>query len=263
MVAAVRGGRPGTLPILPRRRARAGPPRAGWPLNEVRDPFALEVHRPVQPNNPEPGLPELPGMSTCSPRQDAGLGGASGGGGPQRDRGAGGRVLHGQDPGLLGGAGTAAGPARTVAAMASDRPIPPGCRAARLPGIAADRGVAERGAVLPGGGRRRVRRAGRRRAPGAAAQTRPRAPVLVPATMWPQFWDNLTARSVGSADVHAQARELLAGHDITVPAAFTASQAGTAQEGGRRQAGRGCRGSTERTGDPVPARRAGAAGPVP
>ena len=33
---------------------------AGRPLGEVRDPFALEVHRPVQPEGAEPGLPELP-----------------------------------------------------------------------------------------------------------------------------------------------------------------------------------------------------------
>ena len=51
-----------------------------------------------------------------------------------------------------------------------------------------------------------------------------RAPVLVLATLWPQFWDDLTARPVVGADPHAQARELLAGHDITVPAAFTAAQ---------------------------------------
>ena len=36
----------------------AGP--AGWPLAEVSDPFALEVHRPVQPEDPQPGLPVLP-----------------------------------------------------------------------------------------------------------------------------------------------------------------------------------------------------------
>ena len=51
-----------------------------------------------------------------------------------------------------------------------------------------------------------------------------RAPVLVLATLWPQYWDALTARPAGGADPHAQARELLAGHDITVPAAFTAAQ---------------------------------------
>ena len=51
-----------------------------------------------------------------------------------------------------------------------------------------------------------------------------RAPVLVLATLWPRFWDALTARPDGRADPHAQARELLAGHDITVPAAFTPAQ---------------------------------------
>jgi hypothetical protein len=32
----------------------------GRPLAEVTDPFALEVHRPVQPEDPPPGLPVLP-----------------------------------------------------------------------------------------------------------------------------------------------------------------------------------------------------------
>ena len=57
-----------------------------------------------------------------------------------------------------------------------------------------------------------------------------RAPVLALATLWPQFWDALTARPLSRADPHAQARELLAGHDITVPGAFTPAQ--TAQLAG-------------------------------
>lgn len=32
----------------------------GWPLAEVADPFALEVHRPVEPDVSRPGLPVLP-----------------------------------------------------------------------------------------------------------------------------------------------------------------------------------------------------------
>ncbi len=51
-----------------------------------------------------------------------------------------------------------------------------------------------------------------------------RGPVLVLATMWQEYWHGLTARPAGGADPHAQARELLAGHDITVPAAFTPGQ---------------------------------------
>ena len=44
------------------------------------------------------------------------------------------------------------------------------------------------------------------------------------ATVWPEYWHTLTARPAGGDDRHAQARELLAGHDITVPAAFTPAQ---------------------------------------
>ncbi|MFH8698963.1 hypothetical protein [Streptomyces chartreusis] len=46
-----------------------------------------------------------------------------------------------------------------------------------------------------------------------------RGPVLVLATLWPNHWDTLTTRT--NADRHAQARELLAGHRIEVPDAFT------------------------------------------
>ena len=59
-----------------------------------------------------------------------------------------------------------------------------------------------------------------------------RAPVLVLATLWPQFWDGLTAGPAADADPHAQARELLAGHDITVPTAFTAAQMARLGEAG-------------------------------
>ena len=67
---------------------------AGRPLAEVTDPFTLEVHRPVQPEDAPPGLPLLP---PYVPREhDEVLGQVvRGGGWPQRDRGAGRRVLHG------------------------------------------------------------------------------------------------------------------------------------------------------------------------
>jgi hypothetical protein len=61
-----------------------------------------------------------------------------------------------------------------------------------------------------------------------------RAPVLVLATLWPQFWDGLTARPAGGADPHNNARELLDGHDITVPAAFTAAQLWRLSQAGTR-----------------------------
>ena len=51
-----------------------------------------------------------------------------------------------------------------------------------------------------------------------------RAPVLVLATLWQQYWRDLTASPAADADPHAQARELLASHDITVLKAFTPAQ---------------------------------------
>ncbi|MEE1943289.1 hypothetical protein V1L54_28450, partial [Streptomyces sp. TRM 70361] len=47
-----------------------------------------------------------------------------------------------------------------------------------------------------------------------------RGPVLVLATLWPGHWDRLTTRT--SSDRHAHARDLLDGHKIDVPDAFTA-----------------------------------------
>jgi hypothetical protein len=52
----------------------------------------------------------------------------------------------------------------------------------------------------------------------------PGAGVL--AALWPQYQDTLTARPPDDADPHTQARELLTGHDIPVPAAFTSAQMG-------------------------------------
>ena len=149
LVAAKVAGLTGSPPGGP--RAGAGPAAAGRLLAQVSDPFALEVHRPVQPENPQPGLPELPAYVPREHDQVLAQVVRAAASGPQRDRGAGGRVVHGQDPGLLGGAWPAAGRAGAVAGVASDRPDPPRCRAARAAGHrAADGGVAERGPVLPG-----------------------------------------------------------------------------------------------------------------
>src|SRR5205823_7009566 len=55
-------------------------------------------------------------------------------------------------------------------------------------------------------------------------QLKPLSPLLkhalVLATLWPTFWDRLTAPPAERApDPHAQARALLTGHDIAVAAA--------------------------------------------
>ncbi|MER5539748.1 tetratricopeptide repeat protein [Streptomyces mirabilis] len=56
----------------------------------------------------------------------------------------------------------------------------------------------------------------------ALLQDQARRPVLVLGTMWPEYWDRLTALPAPHApDVHEQARKLLAGTNISVPSAFS------------------------------------------
>ena len=210
---------------------------AGRPLEEVTDPFALEVHRPVQPEDAPPGLPVLP---PYVPREhDEVLG----------------RVVRVAAAGRSGIAvlvgGSSVGKTRACwEALAPLRgqnpswrlwhpidPSRPDAALAELPGIGprtvvwlneaqfylapAEAGLGERVAA---GLRELVRDPAR-------------APVLVLATVWPGFWDTLTTRPASGEDRHAQARELLAGHDITVPAAFTPAQMShLAQAGDARMA---------------------------
>jgi hypothetical protein len=197
---------------------------AGRPLDEVMDPFALEVHRPVQPEDAPAGLPALPAYV---PREhDMELG----------------RVARGAAEGssgiavLVGGSSTGKTRACWEALqLLRDRPgqwrlwhpidpSRPDAALRELPAIGPRTVVWLNEAqfyldVVDGG-------LGERVAAGLRELLRDpaRGPVLVLATLWPQFWDGLTSRPAGGADPHAQARELLVGHDITVPAAFTAAQ---------------------------------------
>jgi hypothetical protein len=206
-------------------RPDSGVTVAGRPLAEVTDPFVLEVHRPVQPEDAPPGLPVMP---PYVPREhDQVLG----------------QVVRAAAEGrsgiavLVGGSST--GKTRACwEALAQLRdqdppwrlwhpidPSRPDAALAELPGIGprtvvwlneaqfyldpAGAGLGERVAA---GLRELLRNPGR-------------VPVLVLATLWPGFWDTLTARPPEDApDPHAQARELLAGHDITVPDTFTPAQ---------------------------------------
>ena len=169
-------------------RPLAGP-AAGRPLDQVRDPFALEVHRPVQPEDPPPGLPVLPAYvprdhdtalgSVVRAAADGGsgiavlVGGSSTGKtracwealGPLRDQDPPWRLWHPIDP------------TRPDAAL---RQLPAiGARTvvwlneAQLYLDVADGGLGERVAA----GLRELLR------------DLDRAPVLVLATLWPEFWD--------------------------------------------------------------------------
>ena len=214
---------PDSLPFVS-EQAAVRPAQTGWPLAEVTDPFALEVHRPVHPEDPQPGLPLLP---TYLPREhDAELGSVV-------------RIAAEGRSGiavLVGGSSTGKTRACWEALqLLRDRPEPwrvwhpldptrPGAALRELPAIRPWTVVwlneAQFYLDAPDG------QLGERVAAGLRELLRDpdRAPVLVLATLWPEFWDGLTGHPAGGDDTHPQARELLAGQEITVPAAFTAAQ---------------------------------------
>jgi hypothetical protein len=196
---------------------------AGRSLAEVNDPFTLEVHRPVQPDQPQPDLSPLP--TYVLREHDTQL---------QQEVTAAAEGRSGIAV-LVGGSST--GKTRAcweVLSLLRDRPEPwrlwhpidptrPEAALKELSEIGPRTVVwlneAQFYLDAAGGLGERVA-AGLRE----LLRDRARAPVLVLATLWPQFWDALTARPAGGADPYAQARELLAGHDITVPGAFSAAQ---------------------------------------
>ena len=196
----------------------------GWPLAEVGDPFVLEVHQPVQPEDLQPGLPVLPAYV---PREhDAELGSVVR---AAADGSSGIAVLvGGSSTGKTRACWEALGLLRDGSGLwRLWHPIDPSRPEAalrELPTVGPRTVVWLNEAQLyldgAGGG------LGERVAAGLRELLRDpaRAPVLVLATLWPEYWHGLTARLAGGADPHAQARELLDGHDITVPAAFTPAQ---------------------------------------
>src|ERR1035441_10680122 len=205
---------------------------AGWPLDEVTDPFTLEVHRPVQPENLQAELPMLPvyvrrehdleltRIVRVAARGSSGIavlvGGSSTGKTRAcwealrllRDQPKPWRLWHPIDP-------TRPEAALRELSYISSRTVVWLNEAQYYLGVAAD-GLGERIAA----GLRDLLR------------SPDRAPVLVLATLWPQHWDALTACIPAGTNPHAHARELLAARDITVPAAFTADQLQQAAETG-------------------------------
>ncbi len=200
-------------------------------LGDVTDPFALGVHRPVQPGEQYGQLPVLPAyVPRDHDRKLADLVQAAASG-------------HSGIAVLVSGSST--GKTRTcweALQALRDRPeawrlwhpIDPSRPDAALGGLSL---VGPRTVVwlneaqfyldVEGG-------IGERVAAGLRELLRDpsRSPVLVLATMWPQFWETLTQRPPERLDQHEQARELLSGHDITVPEAFTQAQLEALRESG-------------------------------
>ena len=201
-------------------RPGSGVTVAGRPLAEVTDPFVLEVHRPVEPDVPQPELPVLP---VYVPRDhDAALAEVV----TAAAAGASGIAV------LVGGSST--GKTRACwQALELLRGQEAGWRLWHpidAQGALADMaGVGPRTVVWLNEAQRYLGTAdgaGERVAAGLRALLREsaRGPVLVLATLWPDYRAELTVRPPGGADPHAQARELLDGYDIPVPAKFTGEQ---------------------------------------
>ena len=197
---------------------------AAWPLAEVRDAFSLEVHRPVQPEHPHPDLPLLPtyvrrdhdtklsSVVLAAAEGNSEIAVLVGGSSTGKTRACWEalQLLRGQKPGWR--LWHPIDPTRPDATLRELSAIGPRTvvwlNEAQLYLDVTDGGLGERVAA----GMRELLR------------DPARAPVLVLATLWPEYWHGLTARPAGGADPHAQARELLSQHDITVPTAFTEAQ---------------------------------------
>ena len=189
---------------------------AGVPLAGITDPFALEVHRPVELGDASAVLPPLPPY-VRRPHDDL------------LDR-----VVRKAADGesgiavLVGGSSTgktracweALEPLRQARGWRLWHPIDPGRPRAALRELSA---VGPRTVIWLNEAQEYVARdEGERVAAGLRELLRnpARGPVLVLATLWPAHWADL-ARPATGADPHGHARELMAAHDIPVPDAFT------------------------------------------
>ena len=211
------------------RRPDTGAP--GRPLTEWTDPFALEVHSPVQPEDPAQELPDLP---PYVPRDhDEKLAEVVR---AARDGRSGIAVLVG---------GSSTGKTRACWETLSTLDIPNGSWRLWHPLSATPAAVALRdlpliapNTVIWLNEAQRYLDTRDRQGEDLAAslrellRDRALGPVLILATLWPDDWHTLTMPPPrrGEPDPHAQARELLTGHHILVPPVFTKQELRTLAE---------------------------------
>lgn len=189
---------------------------AGTLVGELTDPFALEVHRPVRADDPDLALDVLP---VYVPREhDAGLAATV----RAAVEGRSGIAV------LVGGSSTG----KTRACWEALGSLPEGWRLwhpidpTRPDAVLRDLGrLGPRTVVWLNEAQFYLAdpSLGEHVAAGLRESLRDpeRGPILVLATLWPEHWATLTSRPANGRDPHAQARELLDGHRIPVPDAFT------------------------------------------
>ena len=223
VLAREAGWDPGDAAVRARElwvKARMSEP-AGRPVGEFTDPFALEVHRPVEVAV-RPGAAELPVLPAYVPREhDRRLAKVV-------SRSAGGNSSIAV---LVGGSSTG----KTRACWEAVHTLPAGWRLwhpifpDRTEAFLAElERVAPRTVVWLNEAQFYLLTgdpvAGERVAAGLRDLLRDpqRGPVLVLGTIWPRYWQPLTAPPApDGADPHAHARELLVGAGIEIPEFFT------------------------------------------
>ena len=205
---------------LATERDRAGAWRPlGRPIDELTDPFALEVHRAVDVPGPTADLPVLPAYVERD--HDRKLRAAV----QQAAQG------HSTAVVLVGGSSTGKTRAcwEAVQALPHDwrlwHPIDPGRPDAAVEALPA---VGPRTVIWLNEAQHYLLTPasdlGERVAAGLRELLRDpeRGPVLLLGTIWPEYWATLTAiPRPGQDDPHAQARALLTGTDLVVSEAFT------------------------------------------
>jgi hypothetical protein len=201
----------------------AGGEPAGELLAKLTDPFALEVHRPVQAGSQQPLLSALPAyvrrghdlevaeVVRAAASGESGIAVLVGGSSTGKTRACWEalQLLRRQDgPWRLWHPLEPSRPEAALRELSSIGPRTVVWLNEAQDYLGAADGLGERIA------------AGLRK----ALRDTARAPVLVLATLWPEHWDMLIARPPAGTNPHAQARELLTGRAVSVPAAFTADE---------------------------------------
>lgn len=192
----------------------------GYPLEDLTDPFALEVHRaieytPAMGSDPLPVLPRyisrthdvrLNEVITTATEGRSAIAVLVGGSSTGKTRAcweavhslpAGWRLWHPLDAtGLIAGLRAGAPAPRTVIWLNETQVY--------LQTADNDQGESAAAALR------------------AILRDPSRAPILVLCTLWPEYWGQLTLRAEpNSRDIYQQSRALLTGHDIRVPDVFS------------------------------------------
>jgi hypothetical protein len=193
----------------------------GTPIERINNPFALEVHRAID-INASATLPELP--SYLSRHHDQDLGSRIS------------EAVNGTSTLVVLVGGSSTGKTRACWEAIKDEelmppywrlwhPFDPARAEAVLEGLER---VAPCTVIWLNEAQHYLITSGSDRGERVAARLRTlladpdRAPVLVLATMWPEYWGTLTQHPRPTTEnPHEQARELLTGHDISVPETFS------------------------------------------